>query len=286
MHIFRAAPSASQCGAEPAAARAAARFSDLTAPLSYIDMLQRLASCRSQLLSSATSTRRLRLVARGLHHPAAGAAAVAEADVEAAIEQIVGPAWDLTAAYAGLDSSGLSDDVHAVRSLIDELTSKCAGLDVADPDSSAPETLADIQRLEEQASVLLGNIGTFANCELTVDGSSPEARAAVTTARQLGAELSQATAAHGLVLQTCSEENIAKFLELVPESSFSVRWARRLRAQTLSLAEETLVTALSVDGHAAWANMYDNISSSLKCEVNGESLGARRNKNAFFGATF
>ena len=34
-----------------------------------------------------------------------------------------------------------------------------------------------------------------------------------------------------------------------------------------------MVTALSVDGHAAWANMYDNISSSLKCNVNGELLG-------------
>lgn len=121
--------------------------------------------------------------------------------------------------------------------------------------------------------MLLGNVRTFASCELTVDGTSPKARAAVAQSSRLGAELSQATAAHSLVLQTCSDDVAAAFLELVPESAFSVQWARRLRAQTLSLAEETLVTALAVDGHAAWANMYDNISSSLKCEVNGKSLG-------------
>ena len=160
-----------------------------------------------------------------------------------------------------------------VRSLIEALAAQCASLDVEDPDATPAQTLADITKISERASLLLGNISTFANCELTVDGTSPAARASITVARQLGAELSQATAAHGLVLQTCSDAVADAYLELVPERTFGLKWTRRLRAQTLSLAEETLVTALSVDGHAAWANMYDNISSSLKCNVNGELLG-------------
>ncbi len=198
---------------------------------------------------------------------------VVTADVESAMDSIVGPAWDLTAAYTGLDSAELSSDVTTIRSLIDELTAKCAALDVSNPDSTSPKVLAEISRIKEQANVLVGNIGTFANCELSVDGTSPEARDAVAQVRQMGAELSQATAAHSLVLQTCSDAVAAAFLELVPEETFSVQWARRLRAQTLSLAEETLATALSVDGHVAWATMYDNISSSLSCDINGESLG-------------
>ena len=148
-----------------------------------------------------------------------------------------------------------------------------SALDVENPDSTPAQTLADITNVSDQAFLLLGNISTFANCELTVDGTSPDARASITVARQLGAELSQATAAHGLVLKTCSEAVADAYLELVPDETFGLRWTRRLRAQTLSLGEETLVTALSVDGHAAWANMYDNISSSLQCNVGGELLG-------------
>ena len=83
----------------------------------------------------------------------------------------------------------------------------------------------------------------------------------------------QAAAAHSMVLQICSNRIADAYTELVPEAAFGLRWERELRAQTLSLPEEQLVSALAVDGHSAWATLYSNIASSLTCEVHGQSLG-------------
>lgn len=108
-------------------------------------MLQRLATCR--MAAAAAPLRRLGVAAR--HLSAAPSAADTQTVVEEELTTIIsGPAWDLTAAYAGLDSPGLASDVatskerapphlasrdasdrllaFSVRSLIEELAEQCA----------------------------------------------------------------------------------------------------------------------------------------------------------------
>ena len=230
-------------------------------------MLRALGATRRGALGSSLLARRLGSVCR---HLRSATTAAAEAEAAVVEEVIVGPSWDLSAAYSALGSPEFEADVESVRGLIAQLATACAALDVEQPDATPPETLAEITRTVQQAGELLGNLSTFANCELTVDGTSPEARASIATARQLSSELSQATASHSMLLQLCSDDVAEAYTALVPEAAFGLRWERRLRDQTLSLSEETLITALSVDGHTAWATLYDNISSSLKCEVEGQ----------------
>lgn len=40
--------------------------------------------------------------------------------------------------------------------------------------------------------------------------------------------------------------------------------------------EENLLTALSVDGHSSWGQLYTTLSSSAQCEINGAKMGVAK----------
>jgi oligoendopeptidase F len=209
-----------------------------------------------------------------LHRQQMRASSTQHAPVAGMIEtHAAGPAWDLSAAYTALDDADFTSDTEKIRSLIAELSTRCAALDVSKPDAADPGELASISRIKDEASMLLGNVRTYASCTLSTDGTNQEAKASLAMLGQLGAELSQASAAHTMLLKLCSDDVARSYITLRPEAEFGLRWARELRSQALSLPEEQLVSALSVDGHEAWATLYDSVATSLKCEIQGRSLG-------------
>ena len=110
-------------------------------------MLRALGATRRGALGSSLLARRLGSVATHLR----SAAAAAEAAAAVVEEVIVGPSWDLSAAYSALGSPEFEADVESVRGLIAQLATACAALDVEQPDATPPETLAEIPRTVQQA---------------------------------------------------------------------------------------------------------------------------------------
>ena len=160
--------------------------------------------------------------------PTSEAAAV-EAEVEELVDAIVGPNWDLAAAYPSLGSDEVAQDIAAAKVLIAQLSGCCGGLDPGRPELADAAELAAIATQAEQAMVLLGNVRTFASAVLSTDGADTEARQTSATVGSLMAELQEATAAHHLLLKLCPDGIAAEFARLLPEQAFGLSWDRRLR---------------------------------------------------------
>ncbi len=193
-------------------------------------------------------------------------------------DRIEGPGWDLASEYSAPDSAELQADLHALTLLLDRIEALnptlvealpgAASLDVAA--AAASVTVAQqIFKLSEQASPLLGNPLTYANCLLSVDAQDE-------AAQMLQGRLQKYQKRYGELLEPWSE-----FLDLVTDdiveayladrdvavSEFAVRYGRQRRHELLSLAEENLVSGLAQDGIHAWGRMYSQLSSTMTCDV-------------------
>ena len=180
--------------------------------------------------------------------------------------EISGPGWDLSHEYSGVNDAGLRQDLANVTELLDQAQLLNDGLAQADTAVSAAQALT---KLSEQAGVLLGNVGTFAHCLLSVDSQREDAQ-------QLSGELQNYYKRMGDVFQPlaryidlASDEEIERYLsdsEVNPQA-FQVNHGRARAHENLELAEESLVNGLSQDGIHAWGKLYDQLAGSLKCKV-------------------
>jgi oligoendopeptidase F len=226
--------------------------------------ISRLAAATAPNAGSCAARRSSRLLATAVEG-SVKPAAVADA--------VSGPAWDLTDEYPALQSELVAQDVSKAESFIEELKRKQF---TADNSSGAlsVQALSEAAHIRRDASVLVRNLATFANCELSCDGKSSEARALLAQARSLGSALAQAADPLALALRLAPAEVAEQYLQLQPSERFAVQHDRKLRDYTLSLSEEQLAKALAIDGHSSWGTLYSTISSSLVVDVHGTKMGA------------
>lgn len=192
--------------------------------------------------------------------------------------KIEGPSWELGSEYPGPDSAELKADLLLLSSLLDRIEALNPMLVDVLPMAPQLETVAatasiavaqQIFLLSEQAGPLLSNPLTYANCLLSVDAHDEAAQV-------LQGRLQNYQKRYGELLEPWSE-----FLDLVPDeiieayladpavsvSAFLVYHGRQRRHELLSLAEENLVSGLAQDGIHAWGRMYNQLSSTMTCEV-------------------
>jgi len=84
---------------------------------------------------------------------------------------VSGPAWDLTAEYDSVDDVRLTQDLAELNGVLDRIEALNKSL----TDESVA-VAQDIHRLSEEASSLLSNVSTYANCMLWVDGQDDGAQ--------------------------------------------------------------------------------------------------------------
>ncbi len=177
-----------------------------------------------------------------------------------------GPAWDNTDEYPAIESQPLLADLDEVQAL----TTKLEALGRTLGDGAAAVTASQAaSRLLQDAVRLLRNVDTYLSCELSVDAKNAAAKALASRARAITARLSQAYNPFELFLKTTTDANAEAYLSAThtaPER-FSLGEDRKLKDFALSLPEEDLIIALGVDGIDAWGTLYDNLSGSIRCEV-------------------
>lgn len=186
---------------------------------------------------------------------------------------IVGPKWKNDDEYGSLDAKELKSDLESVSKLIDELTVLSKQIDMDKLDSIDANVLVQMTRKSTDASVMLMNVATFASCEASVDGSNLEARSLQAKIRSMSSKMTQATQSAALAIKLAPDVKISEYLAQCPEEMFNVKHQRKLKDFTLSLAEENLITALSVDGNSAWSQLYTSISSTMSCKVGDKTMG-------------
>ena len=191
---------------------------------------------------------------------------------------IQGPAWDIASEYPSTTATPLAQDLAESRRLKEQVLGLARQLEpfVAKATSLAGTALQEAVRLaqeasalNETASILLGNVECYLNCVLSVDGRHNEAKALLSKKQGLEAELGQAYYPVVELLKMASDDFIAAYLSSpqTAAQNFAVERLRLKRDERLSLAEETLILALDVNGPQAWGNLYDNLAGSISVDV-------------------
>ena len=130
--------------------------------------------------------------------------------------------------------------------------------------------LVDMYAAFWRAVVLLQNVGTYAGCKASVDGTDDYAKKLSSEIGVLFSQLSQAYESASLVLDLCPEQQFETFLESNEQtraSKYLLEHSRKLRRHRLSLAQENIMTKFKVTGHSAWGTMYTDLSSILSAVV-------------------
>ncbi len=185
-----------------------------------------------------------------------------------------GPAWDLSSEYTGVEAPQLAQDLDAATALIARLVTLGPQLSATDGEK-AVGTCRQASSLYQDAVKLLQNVETYLSCELSVDARHGAAKASLSRVRQMWSSLKQSYNPFELFLKLTTDELVERYLSAdhtAPER-FQLMEERKLKEHALSLAEEDLIVALGTDGPEAWGTLYDNLSGTVQCEVNGKTLG-------------
>jgi len=177
-----------------------------------------------------------------------------------------GPSWDLSIAYSGLDDTSIQTDITFVRGRLSELAQWEQGS--ADP--------AIIQRAlteSERARIIAYNLAEYAGCLLAVNSADEAARELSGEADRLIADLEQAFEPFQDRLVRMEPAELDAVLKGEDSSGplerfrFEINQQRRLRDTRLSVAQEQLLSAMSVDGHGAWSRLYSRLTGGLDVEL-------------------
>ncbi len=198
--------------------------------------------------------------------------------------------WDNQQFFSGSDDPAIATTIEQLQADIAELETSCAifgGLiETADnlPAADIPDLISKVKHVHgQEVSILerLGNVRTFISSILSVDSQDAQANTWMPKLQQVGAALSQAGTPLDVFLVRASDGFITQLLAEpeLEERSFSISHARRLKDQLLSVSEEKLITGLGVTGLQGWGNLYDDLAGSLKCEVEGETVGLAKAAN-------
>ena len=176
------------------------------------------------------------------------------------------PVWDLSIAYSGTDDPAIAVDIAFVRECLDRL----AGWQSAAADCA---TLQRALSLAELARIRACNLFEYSGCLLAVDSGDEAARKLSGQVDVLLADLTQAFEPFDDQLVRMPTPELDKVLAGEDDSGplerfrFQIDLQRELRDSRLSVGQEQLLAAMTVDGRNAWSRLYDRLTGGLDVEL-------------------
>jgi Oligopeptidase F len=197
---------------------------------------------------------------------------------------ISGPAWDLSDEYSSVDAPELVADIDASVDAMDRMAEHAAiiaphletarNMSVADARSlGILDALDAVNSLKWSSSAALRDVYIFANCLGSVDGKNEAAKRLTAKIGELFSKHSQAAQPASLFLTLCTDEVADAFLAMskdAKDTTFVLAQSRKKRDNTLSLAEENMLSSYSVPGISAWGSLYTDLSATLVVNLEQE----------------
>ncbi|MEM9807476.1 MAG: M3 family oligoendopeptidase [Cyanobacteria bacterium P01_D01_bin.56] len=198
--------------------------------------------------------------------------------------------WDNQHFFTSTDDPKLTSAIAEIRTTIAQIASDCAPFtqrietaETLPKEEFSPllDTLRSIHETESALLKKLGNVRTYISTALSVDAKDTSASSLMPTMQQVGAELSQATKPMDVFLNRVPSEFVYSLVNdpVLSEMGFLLIHGRKLKDQLLSVAEESLVTGLATNGLHSWGNLYTTLAGTLKCDVDGETMGLAKAAN-------
>ena len=162
----------------------------------------------------------------------------------ASLQGVSGPAWDLSPEYASFSAKNFSEDLQSFETLMKNIDKLGTLINNRVPDAASHDPAKEKDLLEqcrqfavdfEKAVILRANLGTYANCVASTDGSNADAKRTRSMLVEKGAVMSSASAGVFLVLKLCPDAFFHAFCALPGMASFRfmLEQERKLRNQAL-----------------------------------------------------
>ena len=204
----------------------------------------------------------------------------------AALRQI----WDNTTFFSSTSDPKIADTVEQLKADISEIGTACepfiALVETAETigPSEYDSLTGQIRSIHLKRRALLkqlGNVRTYISAALSTDTQDTDAKTWMPILQKLGADLEESMTPFNVFLIRASEPFIDALLEdsELAETAFLIHHARKHKDQLLSVPEEQLITALATSGLHTWGNLYTELAGTLKCEIDGESVGLAKAAN-------
>lgn len=199
---------------------------------------------------------------------------------------IAGPAWINCSEYPSIESNEFKLDLHNFDELQKHVVQALAELKPFFESARKSELdqnkqkeiipkLQAISEITERAWTLIGNLGVFVSTSLDIDTSDEIAQKMQAQLRQRATQFAAALTPFDLFLARAPEAVLKDYLDHPHTQPETFRWAReREVADThLTEAEEELLKRFRTHSLNAFGQLYNQISGTLRCEVDGHEVG-------------
>lgn len=182
------------------------------------------------------------------------------------------PSWDLSGLYDGVADSRLAADVTAAVGAAEHFARRYRGqIDTLDAAGLAT-ALAAYEAIGERAR----RPGFYASLLFAADTRDDAAKQLLDRTRETGVQIANLLTFFHIELKALSDERY-DVLVADPALATARHWLdglRRLRPHTLSEAEEQILAQKNLTGRDALAQLFDEVSSSLRFTVDGQDMSA------------
>ena len=198
--------------------------------------------------------------------------------------------WDNTAFFSSTSDPDIAKTVESLKAEIANISAACEpfadrveAAETIDPSEYdlLIEQIRPIHQKRVDVLKRLGNVSTYISTALSTDTQDADAKTWMPILQKLGADLEEGMTPFNVFLVRASEPFVQALLKepKLAEMSFLLHHSRKQKDQLLSVPEEQLVTALATSGLHTWGNLYTELAGTLKCDVNGESIGLAKAAN-------
>ncbi|MEL6602062.1 MAG: M3 family oligoendopeptidase [Cyanobacteria bacterium J06614_10] len=198
--------------------------------------------------------------------------------------------WDNTAFFSSTSDPQIPNAIERLKADIATISDACQPFttlvetaETLPQREHAPliEKIRDIHQQRKDVLDRLGNLSTYIYSALSTDTQNPSANTYKPILQKLGADLEEVMTPFNVFLIRTSEDFIETLLKdpALTEIAFLIHHYRKQKDQLLSVAEEQLITALATNGLHTWGNLYTELAGTLKCEVNGDTIGLAKAAN-------
>jgi oligoendopeptidase F len=182
-------------------------------------------------------------------------------------------AWDLEPLVDGRGVDGVDaalDAADGIAARIETRRGGVAGLDAAG--------LATLMGEMAELAELIGRAGSYAGLRFAVNTTDPELGALMQRVEERGTAINTRVLFFELEWAALPDDRVEELLadDRLEFARHHLRSARRYRPHLLTEPEEKILAEKEVTGSSAWARLFDELTSTITLDLDGETVGLER----------
>ncbi len=200
--------------------------------------------------------------------------------------------WDNTNIYLNFKDPTIESDLKTIETNTKTLESKSAFysqliVQIENNDFSELyknlELTKELTRLSLDSDILFYKLANYASTSTSVNALDYDAKALMDRVMQLSTTFTKAIKPMQICVQKSPVDFFSAYLDdpRTKELTYQLTKERKELDYLLSVNEEVLLTGFEQDGISAWGKLYQDISGSMKVNIDGKTVGLATANNYY-----